>query len=88
MWEYTPAIAGSAVSGTWRRMTSSTGFTFPPVIRFQSVYDSDRDNIFIWHGVYESFNTAFNVNTTIYKWTWCDIATDVLVAHNLRVNHS
>ena len=70
LWEYTPATTSSGASGTWRQLISNNGVAYAPLIRFQSAYDSARDNLWIWHGVYEKFNTALNPAVHLYKWTW------------------
>jgi hypothetical protein len=61
LWEFTPFPAKATTGnpgGNWvqyqpvSNRVDGVVVTLPPVIRHQSVYDADRDVLWLWHGEY------------------------------------
>jgi hypothetical protein len=79
LWEYAPASANAA-AGIWTLLSTSV---VPPLIRFQAVYDTVGDKLYVWHGIYEAFYSGANTTSnTVYQWTWFVILFVVFVNFN------
>jgi hypothetical protein len=57
MWEFV-TDSSNVLLGYWQQYTPQTALVPPPMSQMQAVYDSMRDKLWVWHGMYAAFDSS------------------------------